>query len=214
MGEIIGKIIGKISEKLPADFVIKKGEQALIIVVSSILPTVILFYLWDEHMYYDKDLIRTIILILAVSLCTYFYYWLIACMGDTLVYGFNKDDKSEIYIIISAAFMNSITVLLSILMLLLEHEKYSKKFYLAIVLALSALWIILSLKESKKEDKYLKKIKYNHMKNTISENEEACNTYNENIKEIINVDKKIKDKQSAIKTLQIENANTEKFKRS
>lgn len=52
------------------------------------------------------------------------------------------------------------------------------------------------------------------MKNTISENEEACNTYNENIKEIINVDKKIKDKQSAIKTLQIENANTEKFKRS
>lgn len=69
MGKIIGKIIGK----LPADFVIKKGEQALIIVVSSILPTVILFYLWDEHMYYDKDLIRTIILILAVSLCTYFY---------------------------------------------------------------------------------------------------------------------------------------------
>ena len=36
-------------------------------------------------------------------------------------------------------------------------KKYSKKFYLAIVLALSALWIILSLKESKKEDKYLKK---------------------------------------------------------
>ena len=111
-------------------------------------------------------------------------------MGDTLVYGFNKDDKSEIYIIISAAFMNSITVSLNILMLLFEYEKYSKKFYLVIVLALSALWIILSLKERKKDDKYLKKIKYNHMKNTISENEEACNTYNENIKEIINVDKK------------------------
>lgn len=210
----MGKFIEKIIEKLPADFVIKKGVQALIIVVSSILPTVILFYLWDEHMYYDKDLIRTIILILAVSLCTYFYYWLIAYMGDTLVYGFNKDDKGEIYIIISAAFMNSFTVSLSILMLLFEREKYSKKIYLAIVLALSALWIILSLKESKKDDKYLKKIKYNHMENTISENEETRNTYNENIKEIINADKKIKDKQSAIKTLQIENANTEKFKRS
>ena len=39
------------------------------------------------------------------------------------------------------------------------------------------------------------------MKNTISENEEACNTYNENIKEIINVDKKIKDKQKCNKNI-------------
>ena len=56
------KIIEKFIEKLSADFVIKKGGQALSIVVSSILPTVILFYLWDEHIYYDKELIRTIIL--------------------------------------------------------------------------------------------------------------------------------------------------------
>ena len=51
------KIIEKFIEKLSADFVIKKGGQALSIVVSSILPTVILFYLWDEHIYYDKEFI-------------------------------------------------------------------------------------------------------------------------------------------------------------
>nr|DAR24584.1 MAG TPA: hypothetical protein [Caudoviricetes sp.] len=199
----------KIIEKLPADFVIKKGEQALIIVVSSILPTVILFYLWDEHMYYDKDLIRTIILILAVSLCTYFYYWLIACMGDTLVYGFNKDDKSEIYIIISAAFMNSITVSLSILILLTIPTIYSKISYLGIVLGISLIWLILSYKESKVDDKYLKQIKYKYMEDFISQNKDICNTYNKEIDKIVKLDQKIKNTQSALKILKIEDKDTE-----
>ena len=84
------KIIEKFIEKLSADFVIKKGGQALSIVVSSILPTVILFYLWDEHIYYDKELIRTIILILAVSLCTYAYDWVIVYIGEILIYGYNN----------------------------------------------------------------------------------------------------------------------------
>ena len=203
------EIIEKIIEKLPADFVIKKGEQALIIVVSSILPTVILFYLWDEHMYYDKDLIRTIILILAVSLCTYFYYWLIACMGDTLVYGFNKDDKSEIYIIISAAFMNSITVSLSILILLTIPTIYSKISYLGIVLGISLIWLILSYKESKVDDKYLKQIKYKYMEDFISQNKDICNTYNKEIDKIVKLDQKIKNTQSALKILKIEDKDTE-----
>lgn len=209
MGEIIEKIIKKIIEKLPADFVIKKGEQALIIVVSSILPTVILFYLWDEHMYYDKDLIRTIILILAVSLCTYFYYWLIACMGDTLVYGFNKDDKSKIYISISAAFMNSITVSLSILILLTIPTIYSKISYLGIVLVISLIWLILSYKESKVDDKYLKQIKYKYMEDFISQNKDICNTYNKEIDKIVKLDQKIKNTQSALKILKIEDKDTE-----
>ena len=111
------KIIEKFIEKLSADFVIKKGGQALSIVVSSILPTVILFYLWDEHIYYDKELIRTIILILAVSLCTYAYDWVIVYIGEILIYGYNKDEKSEMYRIISTAFLNVISVSISILIL-------------------------------------------------------------------------------------------------
>lgn len=45
--------IWEIIKKLPASFVKKKGEQVLSILVSSVLPTIILFYLWDEHIYYD-----------------------------------------------------------------------------------------------------------------------------------------------------------------
>lgn len=154
------KIIEKFIEKLSADFVIKKGGQALSIVVSSILPTVILFYLWDEHIYYDKELIRTIILILAVSLCTYAYDWVIVYIGEILIYGYNKDEKSEMYRIISTAFLNVISVSISILILVSIPTIYSKILYLEIVLGISLIWLILSYKESKVDDKYLKQIKY------------------------------------------------------
>lgn len=130
------KIIEKFIEKLSADFVIKKGGQALSIVVSSILPTVILFYLWDEHIYYDKELIRTIILILAVSLCTYAYDWVIVYIGEILIYGYNKDEKSEMYRIISTAFLNVISVSISILILVSIPAIYSKILYLEIVLGI------------------------------------------------------------------------------
>ena len=143
------KIIEKFIEKLSADFVIKKGGQALSIVVSSILPTVILFYLWDEHIYYDKELIRTIILILAVSLCTYAYDWVIVYIGEILIYGYNKDEKSEMYRIISTAFLNVISVSISILILVSIPAIYSKILYLEIVLGISLIWLILSYKESK-----------------------------------------------------------------
>lgn len=144
------KIIEKFIEKLSADFVIKKGGQALSIVVSSILPTVILFYLWDEHIYYDKELIRTIILILAVSLCTYAYDWVIVYISEILIYGYNKDEKSEMYRILSTAFLNVISVLISILILLTIPTIYSKIFYLGIVLGISLIWLILSYKESRR----------------------------------------------------------------
>lgn len=152
------KIIEKFIEKLSADFVIKKGGQALSIVVSSILPTVILFYLWDEHIYYDKELIRTIILILAVSLCTYAYDWVIVYIGEILIYGYNKDEKSEMYRIISTAFLNVISVSISILILVSIPTIYSKILYLEIVLGISLIWLILSYKESKVDDKYFTKI--------------------------------------------------------
>jgi hypothetical protein len=205
----MGKIIEKFIEKLPADFVIKKGGQALSIVVSSILPTVILFYLWDEHIYYDKELIRTIILILAVSLCTYAYDWVIVYTGEILIYGYNKDEKSEMYRILSTAFLNVISVSISILILLSMPTIYSKIFYLEIVLGISFIWVILSYKESKADDKYLKQIKYKYMEDVISQNKDICNTYNERLGEIIKLDEKIKDKQSALKILRIEDKDTE-----
>ena len=203
------KIIEKFIEKLSADFVIKKGGQALSIVVSSILPTVILFYLWDEHIYYDKELIRTIILILAVSLCTYAYDWVIVYISEILIYGYNKDEKSEMYRILSTAFLNVISVLISILILLTIPTIYSKIFYLGIVLGISLIWLILSYKESKVDDKYLKQIKYKHMEDVISQNKDICNTYNEKIDEIVKLDQKIKNKQSALKILKIEDKDTE-----
>ena len=195
------KIIEKFIEKLSADFVIKKGGQALSIVVSSILPTVILFYLWDEHIYYDKELIRTIILILAVSLCTYAYDWVIVYIGEILIYGYNKDEKSEMYRIISTAFLNVISVSISILILVSIPTIYSKILYLEIVLGISLIWLILSYKESKVDDKYLKDV--------ISQNKDICNTYNKEIDKIVKLDQKIKNKQSALKILKIEDKDTE-----
>ena len=195
------KIIEKFIEKLSADFVIKKGGQALSIVVSSILPTVILFYLWDEHIYYDKELIRTIILILAVSLCTYAYDWVIVYIGEILIYGYNKDEKSEMYRIISTAFLNVISVSISILILVSIPTIYSKILYLEIVLGISLIWLILSYKESKVDDKY--------MEDVISQNKDICNTYNKEIDKIVKLDQKIKNKQSALKILKIEDKDTE-----
>lgn len=205
----MGKIIEKFIEKLPADFVIKKGGQALSIVVSSILPTVILFYLWDEHIYYDKELIRTIILILAVSLCTYAYDWVIVYIGEISIYGYNKDEKSEIYRILSTSFMNAISVSISILILLTIPTIYSKISYLGIVLGISLIWLILSYKESKVDDKYLKQIKYKYMEDFISQNKDICNTYNKEIDKIVKLDQKIKNTQSALKILKIEDKDTE-----
>ena len=201
--------IWEIIKKLPASFVKKKGEQVLSILVSSVLPTIILFYLWDEHIYYDKELIRTIILILAVSLCTYAYDWFIAYISEILIYGYNKDEKSEIYRILSTSFMNAISVSISILILLSMPTIYSKIFYLGIVLGISLIWLILSYKESKVDDKYLKQIKYKHMEDVISQNKDICNTYNEKIDEIVKLDQKIKNKQSALKILKIEDKDTE-----
>ncbi len=194
---------------MPADFVIKKGGQALSIVVSSILPTVILFYLWDEHIYYDKELIRTIILILAVSLCTYAYDWVIVYIGEISIYGYNKDEKSEIYRILSTSFMNAISVSISILILLTIPTIYSKISYLGIVLGISLIWLILSYKESKVDDKYLKQIKYKYMEDFISQNKDICNTYNKEIDKIVKLDQKIKNTQSALKILKIEDKDIE-----
>ena len=70
------------------------------------------------------------------------------------------------------------------------------------------IYVLMNFKKNDIDDNNLKQAIYN----TFKKRETIVD--NENIKEIINVDKKIKDKQSAIKTLQIENANTEKFKRS
>ena len=85
---------------------------------------------------------------------------------------------------------------------------YSKIFYLEIVLGISFIWVILSYKESKADDKYLKQIKYKYMEDVISQNKDICNTYNERLGEIIKLDEKIKDKQSALKILRIEDKDT------
>lgn len=203
------EFVWNIIQKLPPEFIIKKGKNVLIVLVSSVLPTAMLFYLWNDKAYYDRELVRTIILILAVSLCTYVYYWLIAYIGDTLVYRSGNVDESGIYKIISAAFMNAFGILISILILLFKSEIYSKKFYVGIVLFISVFWLFLSWKESKVDDKYLKEIKYKHMEDVISQNKDICNTYNEGLDEIVKSDKKIKNKQSALKILRIEDKDTE-----
>lgn len=208
------EFVWNIIQKLPPEFIIKKGKNVLIVLVSSVLPTAMLFYIWNDKAYYDRELVRTIILILAVSLCTYVYYWLIAYIGDTLVYRSDNDDESGIYKIISAAFMNAFGILISILILLFKSEIYSKKFYVGIVLFISVFWLFLSWKESKIHDKYLKQIKYRYMEEVVSQNKDICNTYNKGIDEIVKLDKKIENKQSALKILQIEHKNIEKVERS
>ena len=47
------------------------------------------------------------------------------------------------------------------------------------------------------------------MEDVISQNKDICNTYNERLGEIIKLDEKIKDKQSALKILRIEDKDTE-----
>ena len=126
-----------------------------------------------------------------------------------MIYGYNKDEKSEIYRILSTSFMNAISVSISILILLSMPTIYSKIFYLGIVLGISLIWLILSYKESKVDDKYLKQIKYKHMEDVISQNKDICNTYNKEIDKIVKLDQKIKNKQSALKILKIEDKDTE-----
>lgn len=47
------------------------------------------------------------------------------------------------------------------------------------------------------------------MEDVISQNKDICNTYNEGLDEIVKSDKKIKNKQSALKILRIEDKDTE-----
>lgn len=47
------------------------------------------------------------------------------------------------------------------------------------------------------------------MEDVISQNKDICNTYNEKIDEIVKLDQKIKNKQSALKILKIEDKDTE-----
>lgn len=201
--------VWKIIEKLSPEFIVEKGTYVLIILVSSVLPTAILFFIWNENVYYDREFLRTVILILSVSLCTYAYDWFIAYIGEILIYGYNKDEKREMYRILSAAFLNAISILMSILILLVNPAIYSKILYFVIGFVISLIWFILSLKESKVDDKYLKEIKYKHMEDVISQNKDICNTYNEGLDEIVKSDKKIKNKQSALKILRIEDKDTE-----
>ena len=71
------------------------------------------------------------------------------------------------------------------------------------------IWLILSYKESKVDDKYLKQIKYKYMEDFISQNKDICNTYNKEIDKIVKLDQKIKNTQSALKILKIEDKDTE-----
>ena len=146
---------------------------------------------------------------MAVSLCTYAYDWVIVYIGEISIYGYNKDEKSEIYRILSTSFMNAISVSISILILLTIPTIYSKISYLGIVLGISLIWLILSYKESKVDDKYLKQIKYKYMEDFISQNKDICNTYNKEIDKIVKLDQKIKNTQSALKILKIEDKDIE-----